>query len=414
MRNLLILLLLVVPASASRILVPQSMLTSFGEQLVAELSPIFQSSFEYTVNNTDLTTNFVTNGGTVTQATGMAIVGTSTTTASTAFLHSKRRARYRAGFGGLLRFTAKFTSPVAATIQYIGLADAHGSSAEFVNGLTIGYTGMTFGFQRWQNDVLIDIPQSAWDDPLDGTGPSGMTIDQTKLNVYAIGFQYLGAGAITLWVEDDSTGILVKAHTILYANLNTTPSTYNPNYLMMIHVDNLGTTSDLVVSCSSYGYFTEGKTALTETHQPFFSSGIQQTTSITTEVAVFTIRNKSTYVSKINYIDILLEAISVSIEANAANNLGTIRVVKNTTLGGTPSYADISTSNSVIDIDVNGTTLTGGTELFSFFLAGKNDNLFHELKGHGFLLAPGETLTVSALSANSATVDASILWKEIF
>lgn len=387
---------------------------AFGELLVTQQYPIFQGSFEYTVDNTELTTNLIGNGGTITQATGMAVVGTSTTISSTARLHSRRRARYRAGFGGVFKFSASFSSPVAGTIQYIGLADAHGSSAEFVNGLTIGYTNTVFGFQRWQNDVLFDVPQTDWNDPLDGTGDSGMVLDHSKLNVFYIQFQYLGAGAINLWVEDAATGMPFIAHTILYANLNTTPSTHNPNYLFMVHVDNLSTTSDIVVRCASYGYFVEGITGVTEIQQPLFSSENQSTGSITTELAILTIRNKATYVSKSNYIDIILEAISASIEASAANNLATVRVVLNATLGGAPSYVDISTTDSVVDIDVAGTTVTGGKELFSFALAGKNDKIFHGIKDHKILLSAGETITISAISVGAATVNASLLWKELF
>jgi hypothetical protein len=389
-------------------------LTAFGDLRTAELSPVFQGSFEYTVDNTELNKNLVANGGTVTQANAMAVIGTSTTTASTARLHSKKRAKYRAGLGGLFRFTAKFTTPVAATIQYIGMADGHGSGAEFINGLTVGYNGTTFGFQRWQNDVLFEVAQSAWDDPLDGTGASGMTLDQTKINVFQIRFQYLGAGAMELSIEDDTTGRFVVVHTILYANLNTTPSTYSPNYLLMIHVDNKETVSDIIVSCSSYAYFIEGKTTYTEVHQPLFSSGKQSTGSITTELAIFTIRNKSSYVSKTNYIDLILEAISVSIEASGANNLATIRVVKDATLGGSPSYSDISTTDSIVDIDVDGTLVSSGKELFNFGLAGKNDEIFHGLGEHKIYLSPGETITISAISAGTATVNANLLWKELF
>lgn len=389
-------------------------LTAFGDLRTTELSPIFQGSFEYTVDNTELTTNLVANGGTITQSNGMAIVASSTTTTGRARLHSRRRAKYRAGFGGLLRFTAKFTSPVAATIQYMGLADAHGSSAEFVNGLTVGYNGTVFGFQRWQNDVLFEVTQANWDDPLDGAGASGMTLDQTKLNVFQIRFQYLGAGAMQLSVEDDSTGAFIVVHTILYANLNTSPSTYNPNYLMMIHVDNKATTSNIIVSSASYGYFIEGHTEHTEIQQPLFSSEEQSVAAVTTEAAIFTIRNKATYASKANYIDILIEAIGASIEANQANNLASIRVVLNATLGGTPSYADINASDSVVDMDTDGTTVTDGKEIFSFPLAGKNDKIFHGLVSHNILLSAGETITVSGASANSATIKASLLWEELF
>ena len=388
-------------------------LTAFGDLRTAELSPIFQGSFEYTVDNTELTTSTVVNGGTITQASAMAVVGTSTTTASTACLASFRLAKYRAGLGSLLRFTTLFTSGVSGAEQFVGLLDEGGASVAFKNGLAVGYDGTTFGFHRFSNDAITTIEQADWDDPLDGNGASGMTLDATKLNVWAIGFQYLGAGALTLSFED-GTGRLVVVHTIDYSNLNTTPSSFNPNYHFTIWVNNGGTTSDVVVKSSSYGYFVEGKAEPLQTHQPQFSSGLQQKTSVTSEIAIFTIRCKAMYASKTNFIEILLENVSSSIEANSANNLGVIRLVKNASLGGVPSYADINTTDSVVDIDTAGTTITGGKELFSFSLAGKNDKEIFDVLDLKILLLHNETISLAASSINSATVDASFLWKELF
>lgn len=389
--------------------------TAFGELLTGELSPIFQLSFEYTVSNTKLTTNTVVAGGTITQADGMAVCTTSTTTGSHAHFHIKRRAKYRAGFGGLMRFTALFTTPVAGTLQYAALAAAHGSTAEFVNGLSVGYTGTVFGFQRWQNDVLVeDIAQSAWDDPMDGTGASGMTLDQTKLNVYQIRFQHLGAGAIQLLIESDTTGQFVLAHTIHYANKNITPSSYNPNYTFMLHVDNKATTSNIIMKCASAAYFIEGRTELIELQQVQFSSGSKQKTTVTSDIGIFTIRNKSTYAGKTNYIDIHVGALMSAIEASSPNNLGGTRLVKNATLGGSPSWADINTTDSVVEIDTAATTITGGTELLLNPLAGKNDKIIRDLSRLEIIISPGETLTIAGNSANSATINAGMLWKELF
>jgi len=389
-------------------------LTAFGDLRVAELSPVFQGSFEYTVDNTDLNTNTVTSSGTVTQASAMAVMTTTTNTASTAMFESKQHAKYRAGLGGVARFTALFTSPVSATEQYIGIADETGSSAAFKNGFMVGYDGTSFGLHRFQNDSKTSVAQSSWDDPLDGTGATGMTLDQTKINVFFIQFQYLGAGAITLWVEDDDTGEIAKVHTIDYANTNTSPSVHNPNFHFTMWVNNAATTTDLVMKSSSYAYFIEGKTSFIELHQPENSSGIKEKTTVTTEVAIFTIRNKSTYASKTNFIDIVFLNVSGSIEASSANNLGNIRIVKNTTLGGSPSYSDINTSDSVIEIDTAGTTLTGGKELFADLLAGKNDEFNKSLIDAKIILNPGDTITIAGTSANSATIDALLVWRELF
>lgn len=87
--------------------------------------------------------------------------------------------------------------------------------------------------------------------------------------------------------------------------------------------------------------------------------------------------------------------------------------MKNATLGGVPSYTDISATDSVVSIDTAGTTVTGGTELLSFELAGKNDKANEELLNLRFVIHPGETITVAGSSANSATIKASLLWKEL-
>lgn len=389
-------------------------LTAFGDLRTAELSPVFQTSFEYTVTNTEIGTIEIAGSGAVTQADAMCIVNTGSTTGSVAEWESAHNAKYRAGLGGLMRIAGLFTTGVTGTEQMLGMADADGSSATHKNGYAVGYSGSVFSFMRWQNDVLFTVAQSAWDDPMDGTGPSGMTLDPTKLNVYEIRFQYLGAGAIQLGIESAITGQFVVAHTELYANLNVVPSQYNPNFHLMAHAVNLATTEDLTIKCSSMAYFIEGKTKYTEVHQPQFSSGTREKTTVTSEVAIFTIRNKLLYASKTNYLDLILEIVTAAIETNSANSLGNIRVVKNATLGGTPSYADINTTNSVVEIDVAGTTVTGGTELLSIPLAGKNDKDIIDLTNFEFILSAGETITVSGTSANSATIDASVLWKELF
>ena len=82
-------------------------------------------------------------------------------------------------------------------------------------------------------------------------------------------------------------------HTIDYANQNIVPSTFNPNFHFTICSDNKATTSDITVKTASYAYFVEGQTNFIELQQFIESSGIQEKTSVTTEVAIFTIRNKT-------------------------------------------------------------------------------------------------------------------------
>lgn len=278
----------------------------------------------------------------------------------------------------------------------------------------IGYVGTVFGVHRFANDVVFTVPQSEWDDPMDGTGASGMTLDHTMLNVYEIEFQYLGGGAITFRIESDTTGGFVPVHKILYANRNTVPSTYNPNFFHTMWVDNKATTADLTLKSASYAFFNEGKTELIELHQPQFTSGMNEKTGVTTAEPIFTIRNKTTYASKENFIDIIIERFGGQIEVSANNNLGSVGMVKNGTLGGTPSWSDINATDSVVEIDTSATSVSGGMALALIPLAGKNASGVVEALPLKFIINPGESMSFVGISAASATIDVGCLWKELF
>ena len=393
-------------------------LTAFADLRTAELTPQFQLSYEYTVSNTDITSITTTGSGTVIQENAMAVVSTGTDIGSTATLRSKRHAKYRSGFGGLLRFTDLFTSPVAGTSQIFGMLDELGSSATFKNGLAIGYdkaidNGLTFCFLRYANDVLYETRIQDWNDPLDGSGDSEDVIDHTTLNVNAIRFQFLGAGAFQLLREEDQTGILEPVLEVNYSNKHIVPSSFNPNYHSTQYVDNGATTANLTLKCSSTAYFIEGKTKYSELQQPHFSTEERTATNVTGEVPIVTIRNKSTYASKTNFIDIIAQRMLGSIEASSANNLGNLRLISNVTLTG-ESFFDKNITNSVVEIDVSATSFTGGEEIIPVPLAGKNDKFAESLVDLEIIIAPGETLTIAGSSSNSATMNAALLWKELF
>ena len=107
------------------------------------------------------------------------------------------------------------------------------------------------------SDVYL---QSAWNyDKMDGTGPSGMTLNPQRGNVFQIGFQYLGQGAAFFSIEDDKTGAIVPVHTIRNANNRTSPVLRNPNVSGLVASTNTTATTSVEVRCASMATFTEGK-----------------------------------------------------------------------------------------------------------------------------------------------------------
>ena len=127
-----------------------------------------------------------------------------------------------------------------------------------------------------------------------------------------------------------------------------------------------------------------------------------------------TIRNKTSYASKTNFIDIMIQGLLGAIDANQQSNIGVVRIVKNATLGGTPDFSDINTSDSVVEMDTSGTTVTGGQELIGTPLSGQNDKDDRDVTDLKIILNPGDILTIAGSSANSATMAGGILWRELF
>lgn len=56
------------------------------------------------------------------------------------------------------------------------------------------YRGATSANSIMSKTIDTRVPQSAWSDPLDGTGPSGYTLDLTRMQMFYIDYSWYGAG----------------------------------------------------------------------------------------------------------------------------------------------------------------------------------------------------------------------------
>lgn len=374
--------------------------TAFGELSVSNLTPRIQLQFPYTINSDSVNTT-TTGSGTVTHSAPFAVCSTTAATNSSANLSSKNNLHYRTGEGGSCLFTAVFTTGVANSIQEVGLGDA-------VNGLFFGYNGSTFSINLRNNSVDGYIPQSSWNkDKMNGSGSSGMTLDPTKGNVFKIQYQWLGFGNINFFVENQFTGSFVLVHQISYSNQNTVTSVTNPSMPLWIKVSNTTNNTNIVVKVPSMACFVEGNVV----DLGLVNSISNAKSGVTTQVNVLTIQNKSTFNSIPN--KKFVQPLNLSI-ANTSNADATFKLILNTTLGGTPSYTDISTATSVVSFDVAGTTISGGRVLGTYYLNG-NTNSQIRVDYIPMNLNNSDILTISATSSGAAIVaSAAITWSEQF
>ncbi len=253
------------------------------------------------------------------------------------------------------------------------------------------------------------IAQADWNkDVMDGSGPSAMTLDTTKLNIYKIEFQYLGAGALDFWIENKETGRYVLVHRIKYANTNTIPSLINPTLPLHMMSKNNANTTNLTIKSGSMAGFIEGKESDTGVIRGSDNLKVAVGTSQTN---ILSLKNNVVYQGKINRVKVRIDGINV---ASDGTKLVTVRMTKNPVLNGTPAFTDIDSDTSVISSDVAGTTFTGGIEILALEL-GKTDSKEIPLKQFKIDLLPGEIIMISgAAQSSTSDIGASIHWRELF
>ncbi|WP_010291791.1 hypothetical protein [Clostridium senegalense] len=377
-------------------------LTAFSDLRTIALTPMAGWTFNYNINSDYIITT-TANGGTATQGDSMAILSTSTANNGSSKIATRRVLRYSPGLGGLARFTAVFTTGVTNSQQIIGLGDD-------TDGFYFGYNGTDFSILRIQNGTSNWISQANWNvDKMNGTGPSGMTLDPTKGNVYTIQFQWLGFGVINYYVTSTTTGQPILVHRIQYPNTAIVPSVYNPSFPLTAKVVNSGNTSNVVLKTPSAMAFCEGD-GYSQAIITRNSAANSVSLSTPTNQNGLTILNTSTFASKVNRTRIRLDFVSTSVQGERAV---LFKLVRNATFGTTLSYTPINANTSVIQYSTTQTSATGGIQIFSFESPiNSGSQLF--LNSLNITLAPGETLTLQVTSSNSTQLDCSFSWEELW
>ena len=297
-------------------------------------------------------------------------------------------------------------------------ASASGSVVTFVSNTSGAKTGTysvsgnavtaTYAYINGANGITTAIAQADWNvDKLDGNGPSKMTLDTSKGNIYWIKFQYLGFGQITFGVENPATGKLIPVHQIRYANANTSISLSNP--AMPFVMSNFGSLSN-TISCGSYAAFIEGNSGIPEIVRNYV---VLSSTITTTKTPIFSLRNILVYSSRVNQSTVFPLSINI---ANASARTVIIYLNEDCTLNTLANFAQVS-PNSIVEVDTSATGFATSTSLgierLAICLVG-NSNQTINLINYNVIVEPGSILTISgktnAYTANDVNI--AIQWVE--
>ena len=270
--------------------------------------------------------------------------------------------------------------------------------------------------------VTIDtqVAQANWNqDPLDGTGPSGITLDASKAQILYMDIEWLGLGTVRTGFIID--GVFVPAHNFNHANLVNTTYITTASLPLRYEMKNTGATtgtSTLKQVCSTV--ISEGGYQLAGVQQSIGTAVTSPRTLTTAGTAypIVSIRLKTTRLDAI----VILTAVSILGITNNANYQWQV-VASGTTTGGTWVSAG---TNSGVEYNITGTSFAigSGRILASGYFQGSNQGaspvdilkeaLFaSQLERDPFTPTAYELTLVCTAAANGNQVLGSLDWEEV-
>jgi hypothetical protein len=307
---------------------------------------------------------------------------------------------------GVVNFVRVFAGPVVGTKAFVD-TDSTGTTDTF----TTIQTGAN-GINDWTY-------QEDWNDPLDGTGISGINIDARFLNVFQINFRWLGAGIMQFAIENPLSGDIYCFHKEIFTNTLNVPHFDNPTmklgYIARHVTGSAGT--DVSVCGGSFLGAVEGLIEPTQ-----FPTAISTAGSYNPALAknadhhVLTLHNRIVFNDRINTREVILKNISISGQVPSAKGSLTVTLFYNfDDIPAPAGYTLInSTQSSSYYTDVNG-TVTVGTNVPIFKLTiplpGVQDI---DLTDYRIVIPPNNevTVVVRATGATISDLGCSLTWIE--
>lgn len=236
-------------------------------------------------------------------------------------------------------------------------------------------------------------------------------LDPTKLNIYGVEIQYLGAGNLVYVVEDPNTGSFVSVHMEKYANSASTPSFSNPTFQLGFHAENTGNTTNLTVASASAAGFVQGNV------DPFRNprSTINEKQNVgTTFTSIVGIKNSLIRPggSVFNVDEVLPVDVSFASQSGGGRPTEFALFVNPTCATGAINWQVLESGESSVLTDVGCTTISGGRQVFSQSLS-QSGEVSADLSKYKIRIEPGDALVLAA-RAKTGTInaDAAISWIE--
>jgi hypothetical protein len=395
----------------------QEQFDAFGRLRTSSPLTLFDSSHRYRDNNL-WTSLIVGTGSTVGFVTTQGLMHITVGVGSTASVirETTKVFSYQPGKSLQIINTFVMNTPKTNLRQRVGYFGAD-------NGIYFEVDGTTLNFVERSivSGILSEsrAPQSSWlYDKMDGTGPSGYTLDVSKGQIMWTDIEWLGLGTVRVGFVID--GNFIHCHSFHHSNLVQSTYITTASLPIRYEIANTGITtsaSTLKQVCSTV--ISEGGYEL---------RGLQQAISIPIN-SPRTLGTAGTFYPVIglrlkaspNRLDAIVILTALSIMPISTGNFNwQVRASGTTTGGSWVSAGD----DSAVEYNITGTSYTDGRILASGFFNASNQGasqvdilkeaLFKfQLERNGLTSTPYELALVVASDGGSDTVVASMDWEEI-
>jgi hypothetical protein len=285
----------------------------------------------------------------------------------TSFFQSFAYTPYQPGMGQLIATTFVIGTGVAATTVDVGYFDANNGVIFRQNGTT----NLQFILRTSTSGSVSDAniaSQSAWniDTMLNGTGPSGITLDITKAQILIIDLQFLGMGRVRCGF--DINGIIYYCHEFRNANNLTVPYMQTASLPVGMLVSSTASAGAKTSYFKCAAVHSEGGDS-TKFGYMFATPEAVETAASGTRTHLLSFRPKTTFNSITNRM--YIEVLDIQMIATGADPVFWELCVGATTAAST--WADVNTAYSGLEYtSVRGsfTNLTNGIVIASGYVAG--------------------------------------------
>ena len=388
---------------------------AFGRLLTTEPYTLFDSSHRYRDNG--LWATALSGAGTATfnANQGLVDLAVGTTSGDEVIRETIRVFPYQPGKALQILMSFNMNSAKTNLRQRVGY---YGAS----NGIFLELDGSTLYMVKRSSvsGSVVDtrIAQASWsEDPLNGSGPSGLTLDISKAQILSIDLEWLGVGTVRMGFVIN--GKFVHCHSFHQANVGVGTYITTGSLPARYEITNTGTAASsstmkhvctTIISWGGYELYGTQQGANT----PIGTS--YNLTTNGTYYPALSIRLKSTALDAV----VIMTALSILADTTGEKYNWQMRQNCSVTGGSWVSAG----ANSAVEYNITGTGLTGGRILTSGFFSstantGNAVNILKEalfkfqLERDNLAGTPYElTLAVTA-SQNNSKVFASIDWEEV-